>query len=240
MAIMGVRQSAAAPQAPTAKASAEPVGEGDYVVAEDECLNSIAIRYGFFWKTLWDLPENTDLKVQRKDHNVLLPGDRIHIPSLRSREEPCATDQLHRFVRKGTPSRLKLRLLHLGSAEGFANKSYRLVLDGHPVEGTVDGEGRIDIPIDPGARGGVLTVEDHEFEVRIGGVDPIDSTTGVQQRLASLGFDLHGCSSGDWDDATIEALKKFQSAHVLENDDEEPSGEFDDRTRAKLAEVFGC
>jgi len=117
---------------------------------------------------------------------------------------------------------------------------YRPTLDGHLVEGIVDGDGRIDVPIDPRTRGGRLTVEDHEFEVRIGGLDPVDSITGVQQRLASLGFDLGGCRSGDWDAETIEALKRFQSAHVLENDHEPPSREFDDQNGGNLADIFGC
>jgi hypothetical protein len=33
-------------------------GMPKHTVAEGECLSSIAHRYGFFWKTLWDHPEN--------------------------------------------------------------------------------------------------------------------------------------------------------------------------------------
>ena len=52
----------------------------DYTVQSSDCMSSIAYENGFFWKTLWNLPDNTALKAQRKNPNVLMTGDIVHIP----------------------------------------------------------------------------------------------------------------------------------------------------------------
>jgi hypothetical protein len=220
--------------------TATPQGGGQYVVGEAECINSIACKYGFFWKTLWNHPENASLRAARKDHNILLPGDRVHIPQLVLREEDCATDQRHRFKVKGVPSKIKIQLLDHNNPEPYANQAYHLVVDGKLQTGTVDAEGFVEIGIDPRARSASLTVGKETFNLTISGLDPINSIRGALQRLHSLSFYLEGDLKDEWDELSLEALKHFQSEHVLESDDESPSGEYDSKTRAKLAEVYGC
>ena len=121
--------------------------------AGGECLNVIADRFGFFPKTLWDHPKNARLKSERKDPNILLPGDRVFIPEKTPREESAATEQRQRFRRKGVPSKMKIRLQRCGTAEPYANKRYVLNLDGKLSEGTVDGEGERGAPDPPQVRG---------------------------------------------------------------------------------------
>ncbi|MCK4536475.1 MAG: peptidoglycan-binding protein [Desulfuromonadales bacterium] len=74
-------------------------------------MASIAEKHGFFWETLWNLPENSDLKRGHEDQTILLPGEIVRIPDLREKEESGATEQKHRFKRNGTPAILRLQVL---------------------------------------------------------------------------------------------------------------------------------
>jgi hypothetical protein len=45
----------------------------------------------------WDDLGNAALKSTRKDPNILLPGDRLHVPPRRPGDVSCATDMLNKF-----------------------------------------------------------------------------------------------------------------------------------------------
>lgn len=83
----------------------------DYTVEQGDCISSIAFEHGFFWETLWNDSSNADLKSKRKDPNVLMEGDIVHIPDLRLKKESGATEQKHKFKLKGVPAKLKLKLM---------------------------------------------------------------------------------------------------------------------------------
>ena len=87
------------------------MGKG-YLAKEGDCVSSIAFERGLFWKTVWDDPQNADLKSRRRDPNVLKPGDIVHIPVLRLGSQSGATESRHRFVLKGVPAKLQLRIVH--------------------------------------------------------------------------------------------------------------------------------
>ncbi len=83
----------------------------DYVIQQGDCLHSIAVSRGLLWQTIWDHPNNSELKALRKDPNILKEGDKLFIPDLEIRQESRGTDQKHVFTRKGVPAILKLRIL---------------------------------------------------------------------------------------------------------------------------------
>src|SRR5260370_22392801 len=85
-----------------------PIGTGDHVVQEGECLLSIAYQHGFLWETIWNLPANAQLRGTRKDPGQLLVGDRIMIPERETKEVSADTDKWHRFVKRGVPAKLRL------------------------------------------------------------------------------------------------------------------------------------
>jgi N-acetylmuramoyl-L-alanine amidase len=100
-------------EAPAAQAAAQPktVGQGDYVIGAGDCLYSVAFEHGFLWKTLWDLPQNADLKQQRKDPALLLEGDQIFIPPIKPKKQSAGSDAQYRYRLKGVPAKLRLKVV---------------------------------------------------------------------------------------------------------------------------------
>ena len=202
----------------------QPVGEG-------ESTSSLAKKNGFFWKTIWEHGENAELKAKRKDPNVLFADDEIFIPEKQSKEVSKATDQMHKFKRKGEPCKLRVQLMKAGKPR--ANEKYVLNLDGTPINGTTDDEGKLEhfIPGESRVAELVLRGGQESYPLRLGDLDPCDKPTGIQQRLNNLGFDC-GSEDGELGDDTKEAIKKFQEAYDLE-----VTGEADDETKDKLKEL---
>lgn len=208
-------------------------GSGNYAVRQGECLSSIAFEHGFFWQTLWDLPDNAAVKKARGSPNVLLPGDRIAIPPLQQKEIDGATEARHRFKKRGVPA--VLRLCFLEDGEARADERYAININGKWREGSLDSEGRLKETIPPDLRSVLIRIgQDPEFELPLGTVDPVSEISGVQGRLNNLGF-----SAGPIDNLfgpkTEAAIRRFQLAHGLK-----ATGESDDQTRRKLEEVHGC
>jgi N-acetylmuramoyl-L-alanine amidase len=75
-------------------------------------MAAIGAAYGYNWQTLWNHPQNANLKNTRKDPNVLFPGDFVFIPEKTLRLENCVTDKCHKFVLKGVPEILRICLLN--------------------------------------------------------------------------------------------------------------------------------
>lgn len=212
----------------------DPVGSGDHEVASGECMASIALGTGHFWEKLWNLSENGELKRIRKDPNTLLTGDRVHVPPIEEKTESGATEKRHRFRRKGVPSKLRIRCLRFDKP--LANLPYRLDVDGKLSEGNTDGDGRVECPIPPGAKQGVLLVSkegrEYEFRFDLGTLPPIDTTVGIKSRLANLGFDPGEINAED-NETYRAALRRFQEKEKLEM-----TGDPDQATRDKLAELI--
>ncbi|MGD2064237.1 MAG: peptidoglycan-binding protein [Nitrospirota bacterium] len=199
-----------------------PAGNGDYVVKDGDCLHSIAFHHGFLMETLWNLPENRELRQRRRDPSVLLPGDRVAIPAPRQRFETVATEQRHRFVRKGVPATLRLVVEH--DDRPIADAPYHLTIDGIPFSGETDEQGLLELDIPPDARSGSLEIDGLTYELSFGMVEPEDEDKGAQVRLANLGF-YEGAIDGVVGPLTRRALADFQARVGLEQ-----TSELDDET----------
>lgn len=233
-----VDAGAAAPDVPaTTELSAGPVGGGEHVVKEGECIASIAKETGHFCDTIWEDENNAELRGTRKDQYVLLPGDRVHIPPLRERwEAGKQTEMRHRFLRKGWPEVLRFRVLSDGQPRG--NEPYVIDVDGNEFTGTTDPEGNLVCPIVPDARRARLRVGEgegaFEREFQLGALDPIAAISGVQARLNNLGFDC-GPVDGVCGPRTRAALSDYQHRRGME-----VTGMPDDATRKRLQADYGC
>lgn len=207
-----------------------------HVVVQGESIESIAHEARMLPDTLWNHPQNRTLREKRKDPHVLMPGDRIWIPAIQPKAQQAATGSKARFEVKKPTSQLKLTFLE--GDEPRANVKYELVVDRVVKDGTTDGEGRIEVPVPLDAKEAVLTLGEGEeartYTLRLRGLDPVAEVSGVQARLAALGYDVGGVDGklGPWTDSAISA---FQADEGLE-----ANGKLDGGTRDRLRARYGC
>jgi N-acetylmuramoyl-L-alanine amidase len=212
-----------------------PAGSSNYEVRQGECMESVAYEQGFFWETLWKLPENAGLKQQRQDPNALLAGDKVYVPTKREKQESGGTEQRYRFRRRGVPSRLHIILK---KADGVrANEPYVIEVDGNTFSGNTNDRGEIRRPVPPNARRCILRVGREPdviaYDLSLGHIDPITAVTGVQGRLMNLGYDC-GMIDGDLSPRTVAAIRAFQEKAGLQS-----TGQIDQATRDALQREHG-
>jgi len=196
--------------------SEEPVGSGEYEVQQGDCVESIASRSGHFWQTIWNHPRNAAIKSTRKTHNVLMPGDRLHIPPRCLGEVSCATDKLHKFIRRGVSCMLRVRVQVGGQPR--SNEHFFLTVSGKVFEGDTGPDGEVEVAIPPQATSARLVVgvglHQQVYELQLGGMDPIDTRAGLYKRLHNLGY--CGPAEGSRYDGMEAAIAMFQKDHDLE------------------------
>jgi N-acetylmuramoyl-L-alanine amidase len=165
--------------------------------------------------------------------NILLPGDRVFIPDKEVRTEQRSVDQKHQFVFNAKPTMLEIIVQF--DEEPVANAPYTLTIDDVAIAGTTDGSGLLRQPIENDAARGRLHFDKPplDFDLEIGGLDPVDEPSGVQQRLNNLGF-FCGAADGQIGPRTRSALRRFQKRYGLP-----PTGKVDDQTKPKLRKLYG-
>jgi hypothetical protein len=200
------------------------VQQGDSVIRLSEV-------YGLYSVTIWNDPANATLKSLRTDMNELLPGDVVVVPDKTLKQVSAVTGKRHVFRRKGIPALYRVQLFQVESPR--ANQTYKLTVDGVVHEGKTDENGVLEEYVPATARTGALVVGPDELtiDIEFGYLDPITGLAGVQKRLNNLGY-FCGEPDGEWNDDTIIALCDFQIRFGLEE-----TGEADDATLAKLAEI---
>lgn len=201
---------------------------------QGDCFINTCKEEGFAWETIWDRPENQQLRQKRKNLNILKKGDQIYIPDLELKEVPAQTEQKHTFVVRSRTVNFTLTLLNLGKPR--ANEDYILKVDGFIYRtGTTDETGTITEMIPPRTRYGLLLVGEKQEEITInfGYVDPIEEISGVQVRLQNLGF-YEGEINDELSPETVVAIAEFQRSVELSGE-----GELNEETRLKLVEIHG-
>lgn len=213
----------------------------NHTVQPGECIATIAARYNFHdYRTIYEHARNAPLRRNRKNPNMLVPGDRVYVPPPEQRDEARSTTQLHQF--QVGPNEAMLRIV-LKNREGlaYANKRYELAIrNGSTLRGNTNGEGLIEQRVPADAVDATLTVwfeeppfgqDGYEFRLKIGHLQPVTTDKGVQARLNNLGYPC-GAIDGAIGRNTRAALRAFQAA----NEDLEQTGRADAATRQKLCE----
>nr|MBK7066684.1 peptidoglycan-binding protein [Deltaproteobacteria bacterium] len=181
-------------------------------VQQGECLATIAHGHGFLWQTIYNAPENAELRRRRPNPNVLFPGDEIVIPERHPVTARVATGRQHTFKVPRQAWELRLRLRdHDHSAVAGIPWTLTVEGGGEPTMGTTGGDGLIAVPVASSARRAVLEVFGRQYSFEIGGLDPVSRVTGVQQRLVRLGYDP-GAIDGVAGQRTRAAVRAFQAS----------------------------
>ncbi len=194
-----------------------------HTVCQGECLSSIARQYGFKdWTVLYDEPANAELKTRRPNPNVLCPGDLVAIPEPKPMTAQKSTGDWHEFAVEREQVRLKVQLMGL-DGKALANQDYDLTVDGQKRSGTTDGSGLVDEPVDVTNKTALLKVtvpagdETREltWQLNIGSLDPVTTTSGMQARLAHLQY-YTGAIDGNFGPMTRGAVMAFQQSAGLD------------------------
>jgi hypothetical protein len=209
-------------------------------VEEGECMASLAETYKFYrWESIYFHEKNKDLRELRPNPEQLKRGDQVFIPDLDDREELCETGKVHRFQLREQPM-TDIVLLLEDQGVLLANMKFELSYTAEGSEktrtGYTDKEGSLEerVPVEvKQAKLSVWTGDDESeeplvWELKIGDLDPASETSGAQDRLRNLGYDL-GDEDDEIGDKTKAALVAFQEAMNIP-----VSGELDERTLGEL------
>lgn len=241
----------------------------DYEIAPGDCINSVALRHGFFPDTLWNHGSNAELKERRKDPNVLMTGDKLFIPDIKIKEVDKATEKRHRFRRKGVPAKLHLRFLkpkdkppkdepaaagggddestyvepevvaEVQEMEPIADAPYRMDIDGTVTEGTSDGDGVVKVSIPPDATKATFIFHPGTPDERI-----IPMTLGEMDPADTIIGARKRLSNLGYRCTTSENEMTPELKDVVgrfqKDNDLKVDGELNDATKNKLKEKHGC
>ena len=201
----------------------------NYNVQDGDCMSSISKQFGMSWKKIWNADENTTLRQQRIDPNVLFPGDLVVIPDKDPKEDGRAIDQHHVYKTQSEPTHVKIRLTI--DEKPRKNLPYELEVDQQTKKGSTNNDGCLEEEIPVDAKTGVLRVGKgnpvEKYDLVFGKVYPLDTADGVSNRLNELGF--YAAPS----DLTP-GVRGFQNLHQMKVD-----GIVDDTFRTKLKDVYG-
>ena len=205
-------------------------------VKSGECLSSIAYAYGFkVWETVYNAPENAELKKKRPNPNLLYPGDEVVIPDLETKTETeLATEKCHKFKVKGTKCVFRIQMRD-AAMNPLVSYPYQFYIGKELIkEDVTKEEGLIEVQIPKEACSGKIHFLGETYNVYFGALDPVARVSGLQQRLCNLGYDV-GPVDGILGPLTRKSIYEFQLQH--RDDGLEPNGEIDDNTRALLQTV---
>ncbi len=185
-----------------------------HVVQQGEHLPAIAAANGFSDpRTIFDHPDNAELKAERKDPNILFPGDVVVIPDREKREEAASTETRTRFTTSAQRLLLRLRVLDVSGkpVEGvaFLEGGVMLAQDGEIREAPIAADRTKDtasLPASPPRE------NELEFPLAIGELDPIKTPSGVRDRLNNLGY-FAGFSAIFTTEQFKWAVEEFQCDH---------------------------
>ncbi len=193
-----------------------------YVIKQGDYLAKLAHRFGFDADTMWNDPKNATLRQLRPNPNILLPGDVLYVPDQNKATAmtPLATGTTNTFV-SNAPT---VTIAMVFRDPAFASQAFSIQelpeLTG--LSSQADGTVTFSVPVTCATATLVFTGTGATFPCNIGSLDPIDTLSGVFQRLQHLGFvDTNVTFGVSTLDSIRAALRTFK---VLRSTSSTPSG----------------
>lgn len=206
----------------------------NYEVQQGDCLSSLAFEYGLMVESIWQHPNNAQLKQRRKDPNLLLPGDIVFIPDKRLKSVERPSNDVHKFRCKNAPEKLRLQLFIEEKPRAY--EEYKLEIENLKFSGKTDSQGRLEQSIPPNAKTGKLLLANGTeiYQLQLGHLNPSDEITGAQGRLWNLGL-YFGPIDGIMSDELEEAIQEYQFTKNIE-----PDGKLNPATTSALKQDYGA
>ncbi len=226
-----------------------------HVVQVGESGPQVAARFGFEdWKTIYQHPDNAELRKKRTNESAIFPGDVVAIPEVEPKVFTLKTGQRHRIMIRRPLAKLNV-VVKDGDGEPLTGKKFELRVAGRdkPLEGSTTGDGRVECNLPTSAKDAQLVVwvagdkagARYVWDLELGGLLPPETDDGVRQRLNNLGYHGgqvggHRASSDDGDDSDdgVDPLSLAVAA-FQEDMGLDVTGAIDDATRSKLIDVHG-
>lgn len=201
-------------------------------VKQGECISSICHDTGRPIETVWNHPNNKELREKRRNPDILFPGDELFIPETSAHYFHGKSGQQHILQLKNGSTALRIKLAN-DDGTPRSNVAYILEVGEEKINGNTSEKGEIVQLIPANLSEAKLIVEDEQYILKCGHLDPIDEICGMQGRLFNLGF-YRGEITGNMNEETEEAILAFQQFYGIEE-----TGEGDNATLALLERVYG-
>lgn len=210
-----------------------------HVVRRGEHASGLAYAHGVSVETVWNHPQNAELRKKRTNPDVLAPTDVLWLP--RKREQAWSSVPAGgtvKFVASVPRQVIKVRICGNDGKplSGVAFEVENAVV--RPPAKT-DTDGTATFEVDVLTKSVVIRVPERKLAipVLVGDLDPVSTLSGAIGRLRNLGYCGHeplGLATADSAAYGEFLLSWFQREHELP-----VTGELDQATQDKLAEVGG-
>jgi hypothetical protein len=161
-----------------------------YVIKQGDYLSLLAHKLGFDADAVWNDPANAELRQLRPNPNILWPTDILYIPAQIDKPpvtHTLVTGQMNSFVAGDAPT-VNIDLT-FGDAK-LASQAFTIAELPDLTNLTTDADGATSfaVPVTQQVVTIVFSSDGSTFKCQIGNVDPINTLSGVIQRLQNLGF----------------------------------------------------
>ncbi|MBK8258037.1 MAG: peptidoglycan-binding protein [Polyangiaceae bacterium] len=207
-----------------------------HVAKDGDHIHGIAAAAGFRRvSTVWNAPENANLRALRPNPDTLLPGDRVTVPDFTSQTDEGATEKRHRFVALTQRTAVRLRWLRFGhTADAQLQSAFEPTKTPTPP---ADGAGDVTVKIDATTSQISVSTPRGDTTLQVGFLHPFDTESGWLARLHNLGYLASSAIVQTQIDAIelASAIEEFQCDHGLTVD-----GQVQSTFLSALRDAHGC